>query len=175
MSKQKILVPLDGSDVSRKILPAVCDFFGPDRYEILLLRADRVPSSQFDSSNILTRPMIMSGDLGPYGAVTTRSEKADPHALFRDTGWSPFEEQLRRELDDDITELRSKGYDVSVAIHFGKPAEEIVELAELQDVSLVAMASHGRAGVKRLLQGSVTEDVLHHLSIPMMIINVAEN
>ncbi|WP_181421960.1 universal stress protein [Halomonas sp. LBP4] len=170
MDKRKILIPMDGSDVSRKILLPVCEFFSPDSYEILLLRAAPVPSSQFDLSNVTSRPMI----LGPYGVVTTLDQEADPHPIFRDTEWSSFEEKLRRELEDDITDLRSKGYDVSVAIHFGKPAEEIVELAKLQHVALVAMASHGRAGVKRLLEGSVTEDVLHHLSIPMMIINVAE-
>lgn len=174
MEKQKILIPLDGTDVSRKILAPVCDFFSPDRYEILILRADQVPSNQFNLRSIVSRPVIMSGDLGVYGAVATRAQVPEHQDLIQDRGWNPFKEQLREELKADTAELESKGYVVSIAVHFGKPAEEIVELAKYENVALVAMASHGRAGVKKLLKGSVTEDVLHHLSVPLMVINVAE-
>lgn len=174
MSKQKILIPLDGTDVSRQILPTVCDLFPPEHFEIWLLRADRVPREQLNLGNVASRPAVMTGDFVPYGALSTHAADSDPHALFRDTGWNPLKEKLREELAVDISGLRDKGYDISVAIHFGKPDEEIVALASQEKVALVAMASHGRAGVKRLLQGSVAEDVLHQLSIPLLVLNVSE-
>ena len=35
--------------------------------------------------------------------------------------------------------------------------------------SLVAMSNHGRSGITRLLMGSVTDKVLHHIKNPMLI------
>lgn len=174
MNKRKILIPLDDSDISRKVLPYVCDFFSADHYEILLLRAEGVPKSHLDIGNIASRPMIMSGDFVPYGAVHTRVKEPGPHAILQDEQWTRFADQLKDELQSDMSDLESKGYNVSIAVHFGKPADEIVGLVEHQNVALVAMASHGRTGVSRLLQGSVTEDVLRHLPVPLMVINVAE-
>lgn len=49
---------------------------------------------------------------------------------------------------------------VRVVVLRGKPHEQIVEFASEQDIDLIVMPTHGRAGVDRLLAGSVTERVL---------------
>lgn len=50
---------------------------------------------------------------------------------------------------------------VSSSVRVGKPAEVIIEVAAKQRDTLIAMATHGRSGIRRWLLGSVAEKVLH--------------
>jgi nucleotide-binding universal stress UspA family protein len=63
--------------------------------------------------------------------------------------------------------LRQSGVNVGLEIRAGKPADEIVRLGNRMD--LVVMATHGRGGLKRLLVGSVTEDVIRRLEVPILV------
>ena len=49
------------------------------------------------------------------------------------------------------------------------PYEAIIEAARTRDCDLIAMGSHGRAGIKGLLLGSVTQKVLTHSTIPVLV------
>lgn len=49
----------------------------------------------------------------------------------------------------------------------GDPAEEIVRLAERENVDLIVMATHGRTGIKRWLMGSVAESVVRYAQCPV--------
>jgi nucleotide-binding universal stress UspA family protein len=62
---------------------------------------------------------------------------------------------------------------VKYVIRVGDPADAIVTLADELEVSLIAMATHGRAGLERWLKGSVTEDVLRRARAPVLTANPA--
>jgi nucleotide-binding universal stress UspA family protein len=47
--------------------------------------------------------------------------------------------------------------------------EAIIEAAEMNNCDLIFMASHGRSGIGRLLLSSVTEKVLRHTKIPVLV------
>jgi len=49
------------------------------------------------------------------------------------------------------------------------PYEEIIKVAHDKRCDLIAMASHGRKGVKGLLLGSETQKVLTHSAIPVLV------
>ena len=49
------------------------------------------------------------------------------------------------------------------------PHEAIIAAARTHGCDLVAMASHGRRGVKALVLGSVTAKVLTHSEIPVLV------
>jgi nucleotide-binding universal stress UspA family protein len=66
--------------------------------------------------------------------------------------------------------LRAKGIDVSWQVRLGRPAEEILAAARESSVDLIAMATHGRTGLGRLLFGSVAEAVLRHAPVPVFMI-----
>lgn len=51
-----------------------------------------------------------------------------------------------------------------------QPAEAIVEAAKSRNCSLIAMASHGRRGLNRLILGSKTSEVLAHSSVPVLVV-----
>jgi nucleotide-binding universal stress UspA family protein len=50
-----------------------------------------------------------------------------------------------------------------------QPYEAIIEMAKEKGCDLIAMASHGRKGVKSLLLGSETQKVLTHSLIPVLV------
>lgn len=49
------------------------------------------------------------------------------------------------------------------------PHDAIIETARQKGCDVIAMASHGRKGVKGLLVGSETQKVLTHSSIPVLV------
>jgi len=52
----------------------------------------------------------------------------------------------------------------------GDPAVVIVETAQETDADLIVMGTHGRAGLTRLVMGSVAEEVLRHAPCPVLTI-----
>lgn len=50
------------------------------------------------------------------------------------------------------------------------PAEAILETARAHGCDLIAMASHGRRGLGRLMMGSVTAEVLAHSPAPVLVV-----
>ncbi|WP_397422609.1 universal stress protein [Phenylobacterium sp.] len=58
----------------------------------------------------------------------------------------------------------------TVLIEDALPAEAIIEAAKAHDCSLIAMASHGRRGLGRLMMGSVTAEVLAHSPVPVLVV-----
>ena len=56
----------------------------------------------------------------------------------------------------------------------GNPADEILRLADKMGADLIAMGSHGRTGVLRLLMGSVSRKVLDQARCPVLIVRIPD-
>lgn len=63
--------------------------------------------------------------------------------------------------------LRDAGIPVQVDVRHGHPAEEILAVAADLDAALLAIATHGRSGVERMLMGSVAETVIRRAPCPV--------
>jgi nucleotide-binding universal stress UspA family protein len=50
----------------------------------------------------------------------------------------------------------------------GKPAEEIVKLANKENANLIVIATHGYSGFNRFVFGSVTERVVRTARCPVL-------
>ena len=72
-------------------------------------------------------------------------------------------------LEQVSSAIRKNGLTVSNSIESGSPASTIVAKGEKNPDALLAMATHGRSGIGRLLMGSVTESVLHTTISNMLI------
>ncbi len=48
-------------------------------------------------------------------------------------------------------------------------AETIAEVATQQGVDMIALSSHGRTGLRRLVLGSVAESVVRHARVPVLV------
>jgi nucleotide-binding universal stress UspA family protein len=138
--EQKIVVPLDGSEIGEAVLPKVEDLIlgstPPMDAEVTLLRV--ISKINF---NVLTED---------------------------DAAQLPYSESEVRELTRAATDylekvaagLRGKGLKVKTSVTFGHAAEEIVTTAQEMKASLIAMSTHSRSNFVKWAIGSVTDKVL---------------
>ena len=64
---------------------------------------------------------------------------------------------------------------VKTNVLIGKPFREIVEFARRADIDLIVIATHGRAGLNRMLLGSTAELVVRHAPCPVLIVREHEH
>ncbi len=83
-------------------------------------------------------------------------------------------DQVRAEREQQAQLLVARGRSVGVAVNFliweGEPGESIVEAAEAENVDLIVVGSHGRGSVGRFLIGSVSDHVVRHASVPVLVV-----
>jgi len=82
-----------------------------------------------------------------------------------------MEEKAAREaLEVEAESLRADGFTVEVETLTGaNPAEGILDFAQKAQVDVVAMATHGRGGVARLVLGSVADKVIRGGNTPVLL------
>ncbi|RPH99758.1 MAG: universal stress protein, partial [Zetaproteobacteria bacterium] len=66
-------------------------------------------------------------------------------------------------------DLVARGLPVVRAVRYGRPAEEILDHARVGGVSLIAMSTHGRTGIRRWVLGSVAEQVARRSPVPVLL------
>ena len=83
-------------------------------------------------------------------------------------GIEPIEavEGLQAALRDVRPKDESIGY--SHRMLDGPPADAILRLAEEESVEMIVMGTHGRTGFKRLIMGSVAEEVVRKAACPVL-------
>jgi nucleotide-binding universal stress UspA family protein len=139
-----ILVPTDGSDISKKAVQTAC-----------------MLAKQSGGS------LVTLSVKGPYPYSAISEMQPVPPQEFYDaqeriaTEWVNAALAVAREAG-----VPCKGFTLE-AVH---PWEAILEQAKSQGCDLVVMASHGRRGLSALLLGSETQKVLTHSPIPVLIV-----
>lgn len=78
-------------------------------------------------------------------------------------------EGIQPRLEMHRKALEEKGIRTRVRIVSGSPAQEILRQAEIGSFDLVAMTTHGRSGIERVLMGSVAEEVVRSSSVPTLL------
>ncbi len=79
-------------------------------------------------------------------------------------------EEAERYLADVEQRLARHGIRVSSAVRYGRAAEEILDHAQSAGADLIAMSTHGRGGLGRLVLGSVAETVLRASAVPVLLL-----
>ena len=112
------------------------------------------------------------------GAKLLLIRAAEAHTLL---GVDPTEPQIKvvGEAEDYLAkiqeQLAARGVkNVETSVWYGPAAYAIVEAARLNKVDLIAMTTHGRSGLGRLILGSVAESVLRGTTTPILLIRLAE-
>ena len=75
-------------------------------------------------------------------------------------------------IDEAAAVAREAGvaFEQQVVESFGRPADEIVKVAEAWPAELIVIGTHGRRGLKRLAMGSDAELVLRLSSVPVLLV-----
>jgi universal stress protein A len=139
-NRKRVLVALDGSSSAEAVLRFLLEIAGPLDMTLLLLSV-----------------------LEPIPPAL-----ADRAMVFDDI------ERRRRDAEEYLAPLaatlRARGISVTSSVRCGRPADEIVAAARENNADLIAMATHGRTGLGRLLFGSVAEAVLRKAPVPVFMI-----
>jgi nucleotide-binding universal stress UspA family protein len=94
-------------------------------------------------------------------------------------GADPIQDQVTvvQEAEDYMSglakRLQEKGVRAEAKVRYGDPVEEILDHVAWNHIDLIAMATHGRTGLTRVVMGSVAEHVLRRTPVPMLLIRVA--
>jgi nucleotide-binding universal stress UspA family protein len=120
------------------------------------------------------------------GAKVTIVTVTEPFPIYAGAaagaGWAPGpmetaeyearqKEAAAKTLADAKAAADRLGVDAeTVHIPEAHPAEAIIETANSRHCSLIVMASHGRRGIRRLLLGSQTSEVLTNSTIPVLVV-----
>lgn len=85
-------------------------------------------------------------------------------------------ERLERETRAYFKHLQHRlpGVTVEGAVRFGDPMAEIVEEAESAGADLIALASHRRDALGRLIKGSLARRLEHETTIPLLLVPYGE-
>jgi len=65
---------------------------------------------------------------------------------------------------------RAANIEVESIILEGNPANEILNFAEKNELDLIVMGTHGKTGIQRFFVGSVSENVVRHSKIPVIVV-----
>jgi nucleotide-binding universal stress UspA family protein len=145
----RILVPTDGSDVAEAAVEQAVDLaekYGAEIHALYVADTDAIAyglgTEQVDR--------IRQGNFGEMQELREEAEAATAHVA-----------DLAAEHNLEVVEHHAGG----------RPHAMIADYAEDHDIDLIVMGSHGRAGVRRALLGSVTERTLRSTHTPVLVVD----
>jgi nucleotide-binding universal stress UspA family protein len=146
---EKILVCLDGSELAEQILPYATEEAIHCGSRLVLLRVITGSSSM---------PMAAAGVPAYTTEAVTQQMESE-------------EQETKAYLERLAQPLQQKGLRVEcVTLHGLQIGEAIVSYADKNDIGLIAIATHGRSGLGRLVFGSVADFVLRESGLPILLV-----
>jgi nucleotide-binding universal stress UspA family protein len=140
---KKILFPTDFSDVSKKAVKYIKQLKGAGAQEVIILHV-------IDEKELL----VLSRVSGQYLQITAQIEK-----------------EVAEEMAAIEADMTAEGYRVKLKVKTGRPFTEIMTTAAEEKASLIIMGSHGRSNIEEMFMGSVSENVIRHAKVPLLVIS----
>lgn len=140
----KILVPLDGSGRAERILPHVEQIALNFKSEVIFLRV-----------------------IDPYAYLPGATSET-PQSYVET--FQNVQKEAQTYIQTLQGEYRQKGIKARTVLESGAVVPKILQVAETEDVDLIAMASHGRSGLARMVYGSAASGVLHSANRPLLLV-----
>jgi nucleotide-binding universal stress UspA family protein len=144
---KRILVTLDGSELSECVLPHLEIFRkGFPDCEVVLLR--------------VVEPV--------YDMVAAHTDAISPEQWkTRETDMKTASENYLNQVQARLEQGRTP---VRAEVITGRVEDRIAEYAEEKNIDVIIMATHGRSGVSRWVRGSVADKVLRSARIPVLVV-----
>ena len=140
-----ILFPLDGSDLATRIIEPALALASPTDTEFTLLHVLEVPTGL--------------GEM-PYPSTGVPFSQADVDHRTREI--TPY-------LEAVAGGLRARGFTTHVVVRpHTRVARCILDVGAQHDAALIAMCTHGRGDVGRMMFGSVTDAVMREAALPVL-------
>ena len=144
---QRILVPTDGSTLSKKAVKSAIELATVSGAELIALYVvPRYPISYFEG-----------------GISVAESEIARTEKQWAEKGQAVVDAVQKAAAAQGV---KAK----AVLARSDLVAESVISAAKKHKCDLIVMASHGRKGIKRILLGSETQHVLTHSKLPVLVL-----
>lgn len=145
---QRILVATDGYTLSKKAVASAIDLAATCGAELIAIKVvPRYPQAYFEGSI----PPLSSEEIARVEAQWT--------------------ETARVQLATVEKNAKAKAVNTkAITVKSDVVSDAIIAAAKKHKADLIVMASHGRKGIKRLLLGSETQQVLTHSHIPVLVL-----
>ncbi len=144
-----LLVTLDGSPRAESVIPHAIDIAKTMNAEVTLLRVVDAANSDWSER----------GAIGKGRASTSIK--------------STYVDQANAYLNRVAEQLAQAGVTAHALVMQGQPAQQIISTAKETGVDAIAMATHSRRGLNRVMFGSVAEEVLHESHLPILLVRAA--
>ena len=150
----KVLVPLDGSKVGEAALPAI---------EQLISKLAAGTKADVVLLGVITllRHWVVVGE-------------ASAPVSYTEEELNLIKKRVQDYLVKTGEALKKRGVSIQTMVSTGNAADEIIKAAADTNADLIAMSTHGRSGLRRLAFGSITDKVMHHSSIPVLMVRAPE-
>jgi nucleotide-binding universal stress UspA family protein len=95
--------------------------------------------------------------------------------VFLGDSWSneafqAFDKAAHRETSSVAEKAKLAGLDAEPIILKGSAAEKILDFADEHNVDMIVIGSLGKSGIERFALGSVSEKVVRHSKIPVLVV-----
>jgi nucleotide-binding universal stress UspA family protein len=143
---ERILVPLDGSELAECTFPHVKTFIeGCHVSHVAFVR--------------VVEPTITSG----HGDYVISSEILNKMESAKKSTAKDY-------LDQVVNGFRHEGTSLHSEVLIGRVSESLRDYTEKNDIDLIVIATHGRSGVTRWVRGSVADKVLRTSDVPVLMV-----
>ena len=82
-----------------------------------------------------------------------------------------IDQAARLGVNNSIARHAREEVSFAAVVRPGDPELEIRTIAREVGADLIILGTHGRTGLMRLISGSVTDDVVHHADIPVLVLH----
>lgn len=144
MLPQQLLVPVDFSETSQKALDFAIELGQALQARLLLLHVIEAP--------------VLGGGPGEMGMATAYAEVIEQ-----------IEADASRNLEDALQRARKAGLECTGELMHGAPFQQIIDVADRQQVDLIVMGTRGHTGLKHLILGSVAEKAVRLAACPVLV------
>jgi nucleotide-binding universal stress UspA family protein len=150
---RRMLIPLDGSELAEQILEPALVLGAATQSEYTLLR--------------VVKPLTPAAFDPTTGMLTLIHESLLKQLQDLD---AQRREEAQEYLERVAATLRARSLTVQTrVVTHEQPARGILDDAEKNAIDLIALATHGRGGLKRMLLGSVADKVLRGATMPVLV------
>ncbi len=143
---EKIMVPLDGSELAECVFPHVKTFI--EGYQVSHVVFVRVAETTHTTGH------------GDYPISPEILEEMQ----------SAHESAAKDYLDQVVNEFQHEGTALHSEVLVGRVADCLADYTKENDIDLILIATHGRSGVTRWVRGSVADKVLRSSNVPVLMV-----
>ncbi|MEH2231340.1 MAG: universal stress protein [Nostoc sp.] len=134
-----VLVALDGSDISERVIQALDNLVFSKEAKVILCHVFLTPESEMELP----------------------ADRPQPESPT----FSYFHIEKQLQLYQEKLSVRSE-----LELATGDPAEEIIRLANIYKTDLIIIGSRGLMGMKRIVQGSVSSQVVEEANCSVLVV-----